>query len=428
MLTLMRNLIALLLSTTTLLAQDHSAELQKQINEAKGNLTLKAGQYRLEKSLVFDLAKLGASAVRCDGPVTITMAGPGPALRFIGTHNGTASPKTFKPATWAERMPLMDGLEILGDHPEADGIEFTRTMQAIVTRVTIRKARHGIHLTERNRNVIISDCHLYQNSGVGIYLDQVNLHQINVANCHLSYNAMGGIVVRDSELRNLQVNNCDLEGNMPLDPIPTRAANIWIDLSAHKDRASVAEVAITGCTIQHSASYGKEGKIAPGGANIRIIGRPKYPVDNITIGNNVMSDVTVSVDLDYTKDVTLTGNTFFTSMPQDLVVRRSQRVVAIGNVFNPRGKWAIGGIVFKECEGLLLANSTIHAFRDQTAAILLENCKNSRLSNLILTDCDRGILLKNSTGCAVLDCSVQIPNKGGKPITMDGGSNNKIRN
>ena len=424
----MRYLISLLLSGTVLLAQDHGAELQKRINEAKGSLTLEAGEYRLEKPLVFDLARLGAASVRCNGPVTITMAGPGPALRFIGTHNGTASPKTFKPETWAERMPLVDGMEILGAHPEADGIELTRTMQAIITRVTIRKARHGIHLTERNRNVIISDSHLYQNSGVGIYLDQVNLHQINVANCHISYNTMGGIVGRDSELRNLQVNNCDLEGNMPLDVTPTRAANIWIDLSAHKDRTSVAEVAITGCTIQHSASYGRQGKIAPGGANIRIIGRPKYPVDNVTIGNNVMSDVTVSVDIDYAKDITLTGNTFFTSMPQDLVVRRSQRVVAVGNVFNPRGKWAIGGIVFKECEGILLANSTIHAFRDPTAAILLENCRNSRLSNLILTDCDRGILLKNSTGCSVLDCMVQPPNKGGKPVAIEGGSNNKARN
>ena len=79
----MRNLIALLLSTATLLAQDQSAELQKQINESKGNLTLQAGKYRLEKTLVFDLAKLGASAVRCDGPVSITMAGRMGRLRAL---------------------------------------------------------------------------------------------------------------------------------------------------------------------------------------------------------------------------------------------------------------------------------------------------------------------------------------------------------
>ena len=150
---------------------DPTAGLQKQIWDSGGNLVLKAGTYRLSKTLEFDLARLGAASVRADGPVTLVMAGPGPALRFTGTHSGTASPKTFKPSTWKERMPLIDGIEILGDHPEADGIELVRTMQATVTRVAVRKARHGIHLVERNRNVIISNCHLYENSGVGIYLD-----------------------------------------------------------------------------------------------------------------------------------------------------------------------------------------------------------------------------------------------------------------
>ena len=55
----MRNLIILILSSVGLFAQDQSAELQKRINETKGNLTLQAGQYRLEKPLVFDLAVIG---------------------------------------------------------------------------------------------------------------------------------------------------------------------------------------------------------------------------------------------------------------------------------------------------------------------------------------------------------------------------------
>lgn len=41
----MRNLIILILSSVGLFAQDQSAELQKRINESKGNLTLQAGQY-----------------------------------------------------------------------------------------------------------------------------------------------------------------------------------------------------------------------------------------------------------------------------------------------------------------------------------------------------------------------------------------------
>ncbi|CAN5173200.1 hypothetical protein BH23VER1_BH23VER1_36100 [soil metagenome] len=45
----------------------------------------------------------------------------------------------------------------------------------------------------RNRNVIISHCHIYHNSGVGIYLEGLNLHQISVVGSHISYNRLGGI-------------------------------------------------------------------------------------------------------------------------------------------------------------------------------------------------------------------------------------------
>ncbi len=419
-----RNCIALLILpgafvSTNLFGQsppDQSGMLQKEIAVSKGNLVLKAGTYHLDKTLEFDLEKLGAMSIRCEGAVTLVMRGAGPAVRIVGTHRGTAGPTTFKPETWKERMPLIDGFEVLGAHPEADGIELIRTMQATISRVVVRKVRHGIHLVERNRNVIISDCHLYENSGVGIFLDNINLHQINVANCHISYNRQGGIVLRDGQVRNLQVANCDIEGNMPGDTTPTKAANIWIDLSNRDPKASVAEVAITGCTIQHSAGYGKQGKLAPGGANIRIVGRPEYPVDNVTIGNNVMSDTSLSVDIDYAKDVVLSGNTFFTSMPQDLVVQNSQRVIVNGNVFNPRASWATGGIIFRDSKSCIFANNTVHAFRDPVAAILFERCENSRISHCTLTDIDRGIVLRDCKNCTVRDTHVDKPNKGGQPV------------
>jgi len=53
------------------------------------------------------------------------------------------------------------GLEIVGAHAEADGISAQGTMQLTITRVVVREARHGIRLHDRNRNVLISDCHLY---------------------------------------------------------------------------------------------------------------------------------------------------------------------------------------------------------------------------------------------------------------------------
>lgn len=400
---------------------DKSPELQRQIIKNSGNLVLRAGTYDLRQSLLFDLQQWGASSIRCEGSVTLVMHGAGPAIRVVGTHEGTASPASFKPKTWKERMPLLDGFEIIGAHPEADGIELVRTVQATITRVAVRNARHGIRLFDRNRNVIISECHLYENSGVGIYLDQVNLHQINVANSHISYNRQGGIVLRDCEVRNLQVTGCDIEGNMPADETPTRAANVWIDLSAHKEGTSVAEVVIAGCTIQHSANQGRQAKLAPGGANIRIVGRPEYPVDTVTIGHNVLSDVSVSIDISIAREVIINGNNFFTSMPQDLVVNRSERVVVNGNTFNPRQGWSVGGIVFRDSKSCLFTSNTVHAIRDPLAALLLERCEDTRVSNSIFTDIDHGIVLRDCINCVLNENHIDQPNKGGRPVVVTPG-------
>ena len=212
-------------------------------------------------------------------------------------------------------MPLIAGFEILGAHPEADGIELRGTVGAIIEQVSVRWCRDGIHLTDRNRNVIIANCHLYHNADVGVYLDDVNLHQINVLGSHISYNAGGGVVVRDGNVRNLQISGCDIEGNMPTDQTPTRAANIWIDVSGSPDDAdrSIAEIAITGCTIQHAANYSGDEAMttAPGGANIRLSGKAIYPIDSVTITGNVLSDTTHNIDIAHSVDVTIGSNTFF---------------------------------------------------------------------------------------------------------------------
>jgi hypothetical protein len=53
-----------------------------------------------------------------------------------------------------------------------------------------------VHLTTRNRNVLISACHFYHNTGVGVFYDHVNLHQSNIVGSHISYNGGGGVVTR----------------------------------------------------------------------------------------------------------------------------------------------------------------------------------------------------------------------------------------
>src|SRR5438045_4444242 len=104
-------------------AADATAALQEAL-DAGGCVRIPRGRYRITRPLEIDLATRGPAAVLGEGGATLLMAGPGPALRLAGTHAGSAHPETVLAAVWErERMPLVDGLEILGDHPEADGIE-----------------------------------------------------------------------------------------------------------------------------------------------------------------------------------------------------------------------------------------------------------------------------------------------------------------
>ncbi|NBN94595.1 MAG: hypothetical protein EBV31_03035, partial [Verrucomicrobia bacterium] len=362
---------------------------------AGGSVQLPKGKYRLTKTVTVDLAKLGTFGLSSDGTATVIMAGPGPALKIVGTHGGTAAPKSFKPETWAQRTPAVQGLEILGAHAEADGIEATGTMQLTLSRLTIRECRHGIHLTERNRNVIVADCHLYRNRGVGLYLDRVNQHQTNVSGCHISYNLGGGVVAIGGEVRNLHIGTSDIEANHDENGPPS--ANVLLDSTG----GSIAEVAITGCTLQHNHK-------APGSANIRILGAGSDPSllrregrattreGHVTITGNVFSDVEVNIELRESRGVTLTGNTFWEGFAHDLLIEDSQNILITGNNFDRNPRYLVNGNGLAERNGIVLRRLADSAFtgnivvgvHGKEAAVDVEDSSRLRITDNSILDSD----------------------------------------
>jgi hypothetical protein len=403
---------------------DRTENFRKQIEANKGTLLLEAGVHRITGTLEFALAGKNSAIIRpAGGPVTLIMDGAGPAIRIAGSHEGSAAPHSFQSGTWNERMPLIEGIEIVGNHPEADGIELFRTFEATISKVAVRWCRHGIHLVERNRNVAISDVHLYENRGIGVFYDDVNLHQSNIGNSHISYNRGGGVVVRDGNVRNLQITGCDIEANMPGDDTATTTANILLDLSGNPDdkTRSIAEVAITGCTIQHSSNYtGKDfTELAPGGANIRLLGKKIAPIDSVTISGNVMSDVSLNVELRDCMDITLTGNNFFAPNPDNLHVIRSKRVIVNGNTFNPREFERPGRIVFDESQDCIFSNNTLRGLLAENGAVVVKNSSRMSLTDNLLTESLSGIRIETSSDVLVSDWIVSGLPEGADWLSQD---------
>jgi hypothetical protein len=411
---------------------DDTAAIQKMI-DAGGNVRLPRGAYRITRPLVIDLDRSGFTSLHGGGVATLMMEGPGPAVRIVGTHHNSADPGRFDERVWQrQRMPLIDGLGITASHDEADGIEAIGTMQLTITRVHIRKCRHAIRLVKNNRNVIIANVHLYDNRGTGVYLDDVNLHQINITGSHISYNAGGGIVSRGGNVRNLHITGCDLESNMIAGNEPT--ANVLIDCTGSAYGAG--EIAITGCTIQHNHT-------ATGSANIRILGRSlpteKQPLvreGHVTITGNVLSDVHVNVHLRDCRGVTMTGNTMWMGFDHNLLIEGCSSVVMGANNFdrNPRYDYgdstrASNSIVFRDCEDSTIGGLHVAGARGEPAAVVFERCRRMNLSGGTILDCEPvGLLLSEVTDSRVAGFVIRDDRDGAAStaVRIVGGSGNQI--
>jgi hypothetical protein len=377
--------------------------------EGDGTLQFSRGKYRITSSIEIPLATRGRTAVFGDGGcATLFMDAPGPAFRFLGTHDKNADPSTFKPGVWAsERMPTVTDLEIVGGHDESIGIQFEGTMQATVSGVLIRQCRIGVHLVKRNRNFMLADSHIYDGRGaaIGVYFDHVNLHQAIIVGSHISYQRHAGIKVEGGEIRNLQITGCDIEYNF--DPAAENCADIWID----SREGTIREGTITSCTIQ--------AKRSPGGANIRIEGSPDPLSKSVglwTIASNIIQSQDINLLLRSCRAVVVSGNSFCSGFDRSIILDRCRNIAIGTNTldYNPDyGGDRVDGITIQDSAACTLNGLIVQTARagspEAGGAIHI-----ARSSEMTVTGCQvidsvhRGLHLesvRNSviSGCVVLN-------------------------
>jgi parallel beta-helix repeat protein len=330
---------------------DDTAAIERAVAENEdGQLEFPRGDYRITRTIEIDLAKYGRTSLNGLGAVgRVVMSGSGPAFRFVGTHTRSAAPAGFKPEVWQrERNPQIDGLEILGDHPEADGVEFIRVMQPTLRAVLIRDVRNAVTLSVNNRNLLIDSCHIYNCSGIGVFFDRVNLHQAIIHGSHISYCKRGGIKIVDGEIRNFQITGNDIEYNY--DPDSDASADIWFDIS----NGTVAEGTIASNTIQARDSAG--------GANIRFIGpessRHSTPMGLWTISGNLIGNQETNIHLVRCRGIAITGNHIYSGKNRSIVLENSKHIVVGQNSLDQshnEGRGFTNGVTVRDCDGVIIS-------------------------------------------------------------------------
>jgi hypothetical protein len=387
---------------------DDTAALQHAVDDGDGVLELSRGTYRITQPIVLDLTQRGYLGVRGDqGTARLVMAGAGPALRVVGGHRGSADPKTVRPATWdRERFPVFSGFEILGEHPEADGIELVRTMQCTVSSVLVRECRHGIHLVERNRNFILTGSHIYRCSDTGLFFDECNLHQVNIFGNHISYNQRAGIRQWKGDVHNIQITGNDIEYNSGHPDIT--AASGEIVLEAPEGIAS--EYTIASNTIQATPDAR--------GANLYIAGKPDaLPTGGrlIAITGNVIGHREHGIVIENGIRIGVTGNTIYGGTSLNIRLEDCWYAVIGSNTIlsNPAEyvDRSRDGLLLERCVGCTIVGNIMNSCHagDATGGgcVTLRDCREVSVSSCQILDPEhRGIHLHNGTRCRISDNTI----------------------
>ena len=379
---------------------DDTPALQRLIDETTGPLDMPGGSFRLTHPLVLDTSRRGYSGIRgAQGTTRFIMDGPGPAVRVAGSHEGTASPPSVQPDTWErQRFPILAGFEVLGRHPEADGIELYRTMQPVVASVLLRECRHGIHLVDRNRNVIICEAHIYRCHDTGIFMDNCNLHQVNIIGCHISYCSRAGIRQLNGDVHNVQITGNDIEYNAGAED---SSGEIVLEII---EDGAISEFTIASNTIQAVPS--------DLGANLMIYAAPGLErVGLIAITGNVLGSRDKNLVIHNAgRAITVSGNTIYTGKTLNVHLTGCSSVVMTGNsVIASRpvhGFEDVNGVLLEACTDCLISGNVLttlaHGSSERGGAVSLLRCKDTAVSSCqILDPRHRGIYLEDCTRCLI---------------------------
>ncbi|HJN11749.1 MAG TPA: right-handed parallel beta-helix repeat-containing protein [Pirellulaceae bacterium] len=385
---------------------DDTAAIQHAINDGEGVVEFPKGIYRITRSLQLDTTRHGYLGLRgAQGTARLVMTSPGPAVVIRGDHQGTATPSTVAAHTWdGERFPVVSGLEIVGEHPETDGIMFIRTMQATLQNILVRKCRNGVVLSERNRNFVISSSHIYDCHDTGLLFDKCNLHQVIIHGNHISYCRRAGIRQSDGDVHNIQITGNDIEYNSGSD------TDVSGEIVLEAPKGVISEYTIAGNTLQ--ATLGARG------ANVLVLGKTETPASSvrlIAITGNVLGSRDRNVVVHNGMSVNVTGNTIYGGQTLNVAFKNChQSLVGSNTIASRPASWAstsADGLLMEDCNACTLIGNIHNGCRFGDAllggSITVRNSRNISISGCqINNSAVRGIDISNSVQCRISDNSL----------------------
>ena len=277
----------------------------------------------------------------------------------------------------------ISNMQIIGNPLSGDGIIAHQTMHLRVHHLTIRdNGGDGISCVTRNRNMIITNCNIWGNDGIGIDGYHCNFHQMLISNNHISYNYNGGIRQYSTLAGDLENDDWCITGNVMEWNGDDDATDYEIQLYKTRGGSSI----ITGNEISsHTNSQHA----------IYITGDSDEVTDKTIISGNFIEDSNSHCIYlnEYCKDITITGNTIDQSASQNwgIYVDNCEFFTICGNTIDD------GGIYIVDSNTFSITGNTIVNADDDGINIATGNDVFSVVGNVIDAASDATIVISSGS-------------------------------
>nr|ELR5264596.1 right-handed parallel beta-helix repeat-containing protein [Providencia rettgeri] len=226
---------------------DDYEDLQAVLNFVTGAISFDpAKKYFISQSL-----KVNASTAKglYGNRATFIVGGDFPAFTIKGgMSGGSANPATNGAIARSEGGFHVDSIRAYSsDLVSGVGVALSNVFKPRITNCDFMYLKHGIHFSGLNRDVIITDNHVYACHDYGVYFDNTaDIHQLNVLGNIITY-CTRNIFLDNADIYNLQIVGNDIElGTYPTDVAAADKADIWITAMS----SMVEDVSILGNTLE----------------------------------------------------------------------------------------------------------------------------------------------------------------------------------
>lgn len=227
---------------------DDSDALITAIGLAVGLLSFNpAKKYLLKKTLP---VKASAFTGLYGNGATFIMDGDFPAFTITGSMTaGSANPASNGPLARSEGGFLLDRVRAYSvSRVSGTGVLLSGMFKPRIQNCDLMYLKNGIQFSGLNRDVIISNNHVYACHDYGVYFDDTaDIHQLNILGNIITY-CTKNIFLDNADIYNLQIVGNDIElGTYPADVNGADKADIWINAF---NGALVEDVSVVGNTLE----------------------------------------------------------------------------------------------------------------------------------------------------------------------------------